>query len=142
MKFLVRCSSRLPRAERDVDLLIEGLPTGPIKMPLSSMNENITEDYIEMPEGYATRREPMQIRLAAYFGQVGGWIRTSAIVSAPAGISIVQVERASLQVEMIHSHLAGDEQCTVRCETTGQSRSGRNVCIECPSGIGVIVICC
>jgi hypothetical protein len=34
------------------------------------------------------------------------------------------------------------DQCTVFCPGTGESRSGRNVCIECKGTRGTVRICC
>jgi hypothetical protein len=40
------------------------------------------------------------------------------------------------------SHSDSPGQCTVACPRTGESRSGRNVCIECRTKRGTVKICC
>lgn len=143
MKFLIRCSSQVAPRHRDVDLQIDGVEKQTINMGFWSMPGNTMDDYRELEQEFGAIRKSLHIQIGAFFRSIQQWVQTEAVVSNATGIDIVQVERTFLQVNMLHGRVsAGDGQCTVTCKTTGESRSGRNVCIECPSGIGVIRICC
>lgn len=144
MDFFLRISSRVVEAsDRAVDIEIEGVQREPLRFAL---------DYQTLPPDFALlhraafsieETRPLEIAVNAYFRRIEKWVKTEASVFHAQGLDIVQIQPTYILANFMHGRVeAGDGQCTVTCETTGESRSGRNVCVECPAGAGVIKICC
>jgi hypothetical protein len=102
------------------------------------------------------------LRLAAVFHPEGGALRGERGEEAEAsvrfdpyavsGLHIVQTSPTYIIGNVQHREEKKyppmfippdpEGQCTVACPRTGESRSGRNVCIECRASRGTIKICC
>jgi len=75
-------------------------------------------------------------------------VTVTALASDPEGIEITESGPKRVEARILHSENAPNfsalalEFCTVTCLVTGESRSGRNVCIDCVSNFLVVKICC
>lgn len=75
-------------------------------------------------------------------------VKASAQAQAVKSLSISQPSPDLVLANFEHRALTQAEpanapgQCTVTCSKTNESRSGRNVCIECSGSKGTVKICC
>jgi hypothetical protein len=106
---------------------------------------------LEFPE----TAEPVTLRLRAEFRNLDrdkAEATAKIIPTLVAGLHVSQLNPGYIVANILHrftperrAHVlranVADDQCTVACHD-GESRSGRNVCIECTTGHGTIKICC
>jgi len=114
----------------------------------------LAPDHIELiyPDKQADRRMaqtlevadavPLELRVEAKFRRSGEAASVGATVRQATGLHIQQVNHSLVLADIRHGVVETADQCTVRCIATGQSRTGRNVCIECGTPRGIIKICC
>ena len=117
---------------------------------------------VEWPREFRAEIGPVTVTLQGVFKRNGG--TAGALVLLPSfdfleGIRVRQTApdyiegRVTHREELRHTghffYAYGSEpqravldQCTVVCPSTGESRSGRNVCIECKCKRGTVKICC
>jgi hypothetical protein len=104
---------------------------------------------IEIPEALHYENRPILLILRAFFRR-GRQNTAEAAVRLPAGgflkgLRVIQSKPDFLEGHLDHHGVYGGmrlDQCTVVCPRTGESRSGRNVCIECRCTRGTVKICC
>jgi hypothetical protein len=100
------------------------------------------------PDDESLVKERWRFTLRAEFrNEERGSAEASVLVypSLIRGLHVVQLDTDYIVANIQHRERAGhfeNDQCTVVCPRTGESRSGRNVCIECTTKRGTIKICC
>lgn len=105
--------------------------------------------FVEIPDELNFQDKPLLVGLRAIFQHVPQTV-AEAVVRLPfgglvRGIRINHPEPNYVVAQLDHNeHFRGAviDQCTVFCPGTGESRTGRNVCIECKGSRGVVRICC
>ena len=115
-------------------------------VPISAKLPTMT---LETPELRETSSALSTLTLRGTFQARGASETVEASVQIPegllVGIDIVQISSERISARIRHLTYGGGvslDQCTVKCPKTGESRSGRNVCIECECAHGTIEICC
>jgi hypothetical protein len=104
---------------------------------------------LEIPEELSFQDAPLFVGLRAIFRNIPQTVAEAA-VRLPLGgflrgIRITQSKQDYVEALLDHhEQFRGTliDQCTVFCPGTGESRSGRNVCIECKGSRGIVRICC
>jgi hypothetical protein len=84
----------------------------------------------------------IKLKVQVFFHASNKWVEVSAEALGAEGVKVQQLNDAFVRADIIHRKGVVEEQCTVRCPKTGESRTGRNACIECVSDAGTVKICC
>jgi hypothetical protein len=69
----------------------------------------------------------------------------AAFVHRLEAIDVVAPTEKQILVNLTHQYrdeFAVPDQCTVQCLSSGERRTGRNVCIDCQTPYGIFKICC
>lgn len=82
------------------------------------------------------------IILDVAFPESGGHVSVGVMGGEVDRLVLHQVLPAYVLVSVEHPMTDQDGQCTVFCPASGESRTGRNVCIECRGPRGTVKICC
>jgi hypothetical protein len=104
---------------------------------------------LELPDELKYQNTPLFVGLRAMFRNIPQ-IAAEAVVRLPSGgflrgMRISQPDQNYVAAQLDHNEqFKGTliDQCTVFCPATGESRSGRNVCIECKGSRGIVRVCC
>ncbi len=84
----------------------------------------------------------ISLRLQVFFHKSQEWVEVMAEAAGAKSLEVQQQSDTYVQANILHSRADLEEQCTVRCPQTGESRTGRNACIECSTAAGTVRICC
>jgi len=85
---------------------------------------------------------PLKLKLAVFFHEFQEWVGVEAEIPRAKGLQVQQISERYVFGKVLHGEESLEEQCTVRCPISGESRTGRNVCIECSSGHATVKVCC
>jgi hypothetical protein len=104
---------------------------------------------VEIPDELNFQSIPLFLGLRAAFRNLPQVVAEAA-VRLPlggflSGMRIRQTDENYVEAQLDHQERFRAsilDQCTVFCPGTGESRSGRNVCIECKGTRGTVRICC
>jgi hypothetical protein len=104
---------------------------------------------VEVPEGLDFENQRLSLSLRAFFRK-GSQNTAEAALRLPAGGFLRGLRIAQKSPDFIEGYVDHHreyrglvlDQCTVYCPRTGESRAGRNVCIECQCSRGTVKICC
>ena len=86
--------------------------------------------------------QEISLRLQVLFHKSRESVEVEAKAVGAKALEVLQQSNTFVQANLLHARSEFEGQCTVRCPRTGESRSGRGVCIECSIGAGTIRICC
>jgi len=85
---------------------------------------------------------PVNLRLMVFFHKSQEWVGVEARIPRAKGFQVQQLSEEHVFGQVLHEEGPLEEQCTVTCPKSGESRTGKNVCIECSSGRGTVKVCC
>lgn len=135
MRFTLSFASTLTAREDFADVKVFGLPEYHV---FSFTAEKLLPPTdVEIREGAL-----VELAIDVFFRKSGENVRVRADVKDASGLHIQQIADNLVLADILHTTSAPAAQCTVRCPATGDSRTGRNVCIECGTSRGMIKICC
>jgi hypothetical protein len=133
MIFKVNISTEMLKSDDGIDVVLGGLP-----YPVESVSaENLPfEGILEAPE------DSWRLLIQIHFRSSGEIIQTAADIQGAEGLDVRQQGRHFVLAQVRHGAQSSQEQCTVTCLTTGESRSGKGQCIECKLTKGAVKLCC
>lgn len=133
MTFAINVRTEMRNRQEAIDISFLGLPFPVKSVPAKDLP---FKGAIEVPSG------PWWLVLEIHFRASGEIVHTAAFIDGAHGLDIEQQGPDFVLAQIRHSAHSSQEQCTVTCLTTGESRSGRGQCVECRLKRGVVKLCC
>jgi hypothetical protein len=91
---------------------------------------------IDVPTG------PFKLEIATQFQGAAQPVSVDASIVGQYISSLEVNQKGPTEALFNFVHTGGEDQCTVTCVTTGESRSGIGACIDCKGPLGYVRLCC
>jgi hypothetical protein len=134
MKFTVSFSTSVVDSRDLADVTVKGLP-GSFELKLQQP-ASVSQEF-EVPAD-----KSIEFWVGVYFRRAERHVEVEAEATNALGLALHQTSSERVLADITHPPITMGGQCTVSCPTTGEHRSGTNVCIECGTPRGTVRICC